>query len=62
MSPRFQIVDTWNGGKGGRRVLFTSESTGVDGENECFAWILNHTPFSNHEATTRQGYVVESAP
>ena len=52
-----QIVNTWsstwNGGEGGRRVLFT----GTD--DECFAWILDHTPFSVQEATSRQGYKIE---
>lgn len=56
---RFQIVNTWNGGEGGRKVVFESESEGDAGHNECFAWILANTPFSFHEATTRQGYVVE---
>lgn len=59
---RWQIVNTWNGGKGGRVVEFTSKGTGVDGHNECFKWVLDHTPFSFSEATTHQGYTVEQVP
>jgi len=56
---KYQIINTWNGGCGGMVVEFTSKATGIDGYNECFKWILDHTPFSFHEATTRQGYKVE---
>jgi hypothetical protein len=52
----YQIVNTWNGGKGGREIVFTGT------HNECFEWILKNTPFSFHEATTNQGYIVEEAP
>lgn len=50
---QIQLVNTWNGGHLGRRVVFTGTP------NECFEWILKHTPFSFHEATTNQGYVLE---
>lgn len=53
---RFEIVNLWNGGALGRKIEFTSEAAGVEGSNECFRWILDHTPFSNFEAP-RQGYV-----
>lgn len=59
MSTRWRIVNTWNGGAGGRVVCFTSEAGGDAGHNECFAWMHQHTPFSFSEATTNQGYVVE---
>ena len=55
---KYQIINTWNGGKKGRVVEFTSEEEDVEGRNECFIWILGHTPFSFHEATTNQGYEV----
>lgn len=56
---RWQIVDTWNGGKGGSKVVYISKSEGNAGHNECFKWIHDHTSFSFHEATTNQGYKVE---
>jgi hypothetical protein len=56
---KWQIVNTWNGGKGGRKIVFTSKEEGPAGHNECFEWIHRHTPFSFHEAVTNQGYVVE---
>lgn len=56
---RWQIVNTWNGGAGGRVVVFTSKAEGNAGHNECFAWIHRTTPFSFAEATARQGYAVE---
>lgn len=59
---RHRVINTWNGGAGGRVVCFTSEATGAAGHNECFKWILKHTSFSFHEATTRQGYKVEPVP
>jgi len=49
----YRLVNTWNGGKGGRVEILTGT------HNECFEWVINHTPFSFHEATTNQGYVVE---
>ena len=55
---RWQIVNTWNGGKGGRRIEFTSSAIGDAGHNECFKWILDHTPFSFDMATRHQGYEV----
>lgn len=55
----FRIVNTWNGGAGGRKAVFTSMKKGDDGHNECFEWIHKNTPFSFHEATINQGYVVE---
>ena len=55
---RWQIINTWNGGKGGEKVVFTSESSGAAGHNECFLWVLKNLPFSFHEATTNQGYKV----
>lgn len=59
---RWRVVNTWNGGKGGRVVAFESSATGDNGHNECFLWVHRNTPFSFHEATTRQGYVVEQIP
>ena len=56
---RWQIVNTWNGGKGGRVAVFTSISAGTAGHNECFVWLQRNTPFSFSEATSRQGYVLE---
>jgi len=53
------IVDTWNGGAGGRVSRFTSDLQGLEAWNECFEWILKHTPFSFTEATTNQGLEVE---
>ncbi len=55
---KWLIVNTWNGGKGGRKVVFVSTKEGDAGHNECFEWIHSHTPFSFQEATTRQGYEV----
>jgi hypothetical protein len=56
---RWRVVDRWNGGAGGAVVRFTSKSRGTEGHNECFVWIHRNTPFSFHEAVTRQGYHVE---
>lgn len=56
---RWQIVNTWNGGAGGRVRVFLSERGGDAGHNECFEWVLRNTPFSFEEATTRQGYKIE---
>lgn len=50
-----KLIDTWNGGKGGERVVF------IGTDNECFEWVLKHTPFSFHEATTQQGYMLQPA-
>jgi hypothetical protein len=47
---RYELVNTWNGGKLGRVVVFTGT------HNECFEWVLQHTPFSFAEATRNQGY------
>jgi hypothetical protein len=58
MDKRWRVINTWNGGKGGRVVEFTSESTGDAGHNECFTYLHKTTSFSFHEATTRQGYEV----
>lgn len=55
---RFQVINTWNGGKGGRRVQFVSPGLGVDGYNDCFKWVHDNTSFSVDEATTNQGYVI----
>lgn len=55
---RWQVVNNWNGGKEERIVEFTSKQDGIPGHNECFAWILKHTPFSYYEATTWQGYKI----
>jgi hypothetical protein len=55
---RWQIIDTFNGGSGEPKVVFTSEGTGDDGHNECFNWIHQHTSHSFHRATTIMGYVV----
>lgn len=55
----WRVVDTWNGGKGGRTVRFTSTETGNAGYNQCFEWIHNNTSFSVSEATTNQGYLIE---
>jgi hypothetical protein len=56
---RWRIVNTWNGGAGGERVVFTSAAVGNAGHNECFEWMHRNTPFSLHEATVNQGYRVE---
>ena len=56
---RWQIVNTWNGGEGGRVVCFISKNVGDEGHNECFKWIHHNTSFSFSEATKRQGYKVE---
>lgn len=59
---RWAIVDTWNGGKGGRKIVFVSTMVENAGHNQCFEWIHRHTPFSYNEATKNQGYSVEPAP
>jgi hypothetical protein len=59
MSTRYRIVNTWNAGKGGREVVYTSTETSDKGHNQCFVWIHHNTPFSFDEATKHQGYVVE---
>lgn len=56
---RWRLVNTWNGGAGGRVVVFTSTALGNEGHNECFKWVHDHTPFSFHAATHGQGYVME---
>jgi len=56
---RYRIVNTWNGGKGGREVVFESTKEDTEGHNECFKWVHNNTPFSFEEAIKRQGYVIE---
>jgi hypothetical protein len=50
----FDLIDTWNGGKGGERVVYTGT------ENACFEWVHANTPFSFSEATKRQGYVLRA--
>jgi len=56
----FQVVNTWNGGAGGRRVQFVSPEVGTEGFNQCFKWVHDNTSFSFDEATTNQGYHVEA--
>jgi hypothetical protein len=56
---RYRVLNTWNGGAGGVVEEFRSAGEGDAALNECFAWILNNTPFSYYEATTHQGYRVE---
>lgn len=56
---KWQIVNTWNGGKGGQVIVYTSENEGDAGHNECFSWIQVNTPFSFEEATRHQGYIVQ---
>ena len=56
---RFRIVNTWNGGEGGRKVVFESKRAGVDGHNECFKWIHDHTSHSFDSAVRDQGYDIE---
>jgi hypothetical protein len=56
---KYRIVNTWNGGKGGRKIEFVSTEEGEAGHNQCFKWIHRHTPFSFSEATGGQGYVIE---
>lgn len=48
---RWQILE--NG-----KLRYVSRTAGEAGENECFRWVLDHTPFSFYEATTRQGFEV----
>lgn len=50
------IINTWNGGAGGRKVVFIASIGGVTGHNQCMAWIHKNTSFSFHEATHNQGY------
>jgi hypothetical protein len=56
---RWAIIDTWNGGAGGRVMRFVSSGGGAVGHNECFKWIHDNTPFSFYEAVTHQGYKIE---
>jgi hypothetical protein len=56
---RYSVLNTWNGGAGGRVVVFTSDKFGNLGHNECFEWIQKHTTFSFYEAVTHQGYKIE---
>lgn len=56
---RYAVINTWNGGVGGRVLMFVSEKRGVEAQNECFEWIHKNTPFSFQEAVTHQGYKVE---
>ena len=58
---RWRIVNTWNGGKGGRVVVFVSTEVDDAGHNECFAWVHNNTPFSFSESR-RQGLICEQIP
>lgn len=45
----FYLIDTWNGGKGGERLVFTGT------ENACMAWVHANRPYSFYEAVTNQG-------
>jgi hypothetical protein len=56
---RWRIVNTWNGGAGGRVVVHTSSATGHAGYDECMKWIHTNTSFSFHQAITYQGYKLE---
>ncbi len=58
---RWQIVDTWNGGEGGRKVVFTSAQTGNEGHNECFAWVHRNRSQSFDWETRHGGLKVEPA-
>lgn len=60
-APKFHcsVINTWNGGDGGRVSKFTSESTDVAGFNECWQWIQKNTSFSFSEAIENQGYEIE---
>lgn len=60
-APEFScsVINTWNGGSGGRLSKFSSENTGIDAQNDCFQWILENTTFSFYEATTNQGFEIE---
>lgn len=53
---RWVVINTWNGGAGGRVVGFVSSVEGDAGHNECFEWIHMNTPY---EAVTHQGYKIE---
>ena len=55
--PWYRLVDTWNGGTGEPRTVWT----GAD-PDDAMRWVLDHTPYSFHEATTRQGYRLEPIP
>lgn len=62
MGKRYRIVKTWDPVLEldcDPRVVFTSDPDAEDGYFECFKWILANTPFSVHEATSRQGYAIE---
>lgn len=50
--PRYDVVDTWNGGQGGRRVRFTGT------HDECVDWIHHHTSFSI-EMARHQGLAIQ---
>lgn len=56
---RFRIVNTRNGGAGGRKVEYETKECGVAGGNECLKWVHDNTSFSFDEAIRNQGYVVE---
>lgn len=56
---KWQIINTWNGGKKGRVVEFVSSKLGDEGHNECFKWFHKNTPFSFSTAVMHQGYAVE---
>lgn len=56
---RWAVINTWNGGAGGRVVGFVSKAEGNAGYNECFEWIYRNTPFEFYEAVTYQGYKIE---
>ena len=49
----YDLIDTWNGGTEQPQTVFTGT------HNDCFRWIIQNTPFSFAEATTRQGYVLD---
>lgn len=51
-TPRFYLVDTWNGGTEHPVCVF------VGTENECMEWVHANTSFSFSEATRRQGYAL----
>jgi hypothetical protein len=55
--PAYRLVDTWNGGTSEPRTVWVGKNP-----DDAMRWVLDHTPFSYNEATTRQGYRLEPIP
>jgi len=50
----WRVVNTWNGGEGGRKVCFITSN-----QDELMPWFHANTSFSMDEAIAHQGYLVE---